>query len=77
MDETTPEGRANGTAAPGQMSSTIWIQSDQLDQLHAIRRYLAKPDQPGWPSLADAFVFAVGLTARAIEKVESRRRGDD
>ena len=41
MHETTPEGRANGSAAPGQMNTTIWIQSDQLNQIHSIRRYLA------------------------------------
>ena len=73
MDETTPEGGDNGSAAPGQTSSTIWIESDQL---HAIRRYLAEPDQPGWPSLADAFVLAVGLTALAVKNVEARRRNE-
>ena len=61
-DSIPPEGGDNGTAAPGQMSSTICIQSDQL---HAIPRYLAEPDQPGWPSLADAFA------------VEARRRGSE
>lgn len=58
------------------MSSTIWIQSDQIDPLHAIRRYLAGLGQSGMPSLADAFVFAVGLTARAVENVEARRRNE-
>lgn len=75
-DSIPPEGRDTGTAAPGQMSSTIWIPGDQLDQLNTIRRYLAQPDQPGWPSLADAFVFAVGLTALAVENVEARRRNE-
>ena len=64
MDDTiTQKGGNTDTAAPSQMSSTIWIQSDQLD---VIQGYLAKPDQPGVPSPANAFVFAV----------DPRRRGD-
>ena len=71
MDHSIPlEGGDDGTAAPGQMSSTIWIKSDQF---HAIRRDLAGPDQPGWPRLADAFVFAVGVTARAVENVRGSK----
>ena len=65
-DSIALEGGDNGNAAPGEVSSTIWIQSDQLDRPDVIQRYLAKPDQPEWPSLANAFVFAV----------EPRRRGD-
>ena len=64
-DRVLPEGGDNGMAAPGRMSSTIWIQCDQLDQLDVIQRYLAKPDQPGWLGLADAFA------------VEARRRGSE
>ena len=71
-DRVLLEGGDNGTAAPGQMGSTIWIPGDQIN---TVQRYLAKPDQPGWPSLADA--FAVGVPARAAESVEARRRGSD
>ena len=66
-DSIPPEGGDNGIAAPGEVSSTIWMQSDQLNRPDVTHRHLAKLDQPGWSSLADVFVLAV----------EPRRRGDD
>ena len=73
MTARPPEGRANGSSAPGHVSGTIWIQADQFAPIDAIRRYLTEPAQPGWPSLADAVVCAVGLMARAVENIEARK----
>ena len=57
-DSIPPEGGVNGSATPGAISSTIWMQSDQLDRPDVTHRYLAKPD---------AFVFAVEARRRGSE----------